>query len=218
MPQMGQRGWTILDLSFPVRRPPSQKRKKRQMGEAVQQLIDESTNKLTPTEPVHKISQVLPRPFHFMAAIPADQEIRSSKVDLSDGFWRLCIDSTQKWNFCHVMPDPPGSRARIVVPSPLQMGWALSPAHAPVSYRTSGVGLDDSKNGPLEQQHVAPVLARPNLLPRQRHLCPHGNPSNVFQCWDPRRKLVSGSDVPWLLGLQVDGRCPISRPAAVLYS
>lgn len=114
-----------MDPSFPVRRPP-QKGKKRHMGETVQPSINESTNKLAPTKPVHEIGQVLPRLFHFVAATPEDQEMRFSRVDLSDGFWRLCVEPTQKWNFCCVMPDPPGTRVRIVVPSALQMGWAES--------------------------------------------------------------------------------------------
>jgi hypothetical protein len=128
IPQTGRRGRIILDLSFPVRRPP-QKRAKRRMGELVQDSINATTRKLAPTEPVHEIGMVLPRLFHFMASTPEDQEIRLSKVDLSDGFWRLLVEPSQKWNFSYVMPDPPGSRVRIVVPSALQMGWAESPAY-----------------------------------------------------------------------------------------
>jgi hypothetical protein len=107
--QTGERGWMIFDLSFPVGRPP-QKGKKRQMGEVVQPSIDEMTNKPAPTKPVHEIGQVLPRLFHFMASsTPENQEIRLSKVDLSDGFWQLCVEPSQLWNFCCVMPCPPGS-------------------------------------------------------------------------------------------------------------
>ena len=54
-----------------------------------------------------------------MASTPKDQEIRLSKVDLSDGFWRLLVKLAQKWNFCFVMPDPPGTQVQIVVPSAL---------------------------------------------------------------------------------------------------
>jgi hypothetical protein len=64
-----------------------------------------------------------------MATTPEDQEIRLSKVDLWDRLWRLVVKPEQKWNFCYVMPDPTGSRVRIVVPSALQMGWAESPAY-----------------------------------------------------------------------------------------
>jgi hypothetical protein len=128
IPQTGRRGRIILDLSFPVRRPPKQG-KSRRMGEVIQESINDTTSKLAPTEPVHEIGKVLPRLFHFMASTPEDQEIRLSKVDLSDGFWRLLVEPAQKWNFCYVMPDPPGARVRIVVPSALQMGWAESPAY-----------------------------------------------------------------------------------------
>jgi hypothetical protein len=128
IPQTGRRGRIILDLSFPVRRPPQDKSKRR-MGEVVQKSINDTTKKLAPQRPVREIGQVLPRIFQFMATTPADQEIRWSKVDLSDGFWRLIVAPEEKWNFCYVMPDAPGARVRIVVPSALQMGWAESPAY-----------------------------------------------------------------------------------------
>jgi hypothetical protein len=32
---------------------------------------------------------------HFVAS-PADQEIQLSKVDLSDGFWHLLVETVQK--------------------------------------------------------------------------------------------------------------------------
>jgi hypothetical protein len=99
------------------------------MGEIVQGSVNETTRQLAITEPVSEIGKVLPRLFHFMASMPEDQEIRLSKVDLSDGFWRLLVEPAQKWNFCYVMPDPPGSRVRIVVPLALQMGWAEIPAY-----------------------------------------------------------------------------------------
>jgi len=128
IPQTGRRGRIILDLSFPVRRPPKPGTKRR-MGDIMQESVNDTTRRLAPTQPVNEIGKVLPRLFHFMATTPEDQEIRLSKVDLSDGFWRLLVEPTQKWNFCYVMPDPPGSRIRIVVPSALQMGWAESPAY-----------------------------------------------------------------------------------------
>jgi hypothetical protein len=132
IPQTGRRGRIILDLSFPVRRPPTKQEsssKRRRMGETIQESVNDTTKKLAPSEPVHAIGKVLPRLFHFMASTPKDQEIRLSKVDLSDGFWRLIVEPEQKHNFCYVMPDPPGARTRIVVPSALQMGWAESPGY-----------------------------------------------------------------------------------------
>jgi hypothetical protein len=52
-----------------------------------------------------------------------------SKIDLSNGFWRMLVAAPAVWNFCYVMPDPPGHPCRIVIPSALQMGWAESPAY-----------------------------------------------------------------------------------------
>jgi hypothetical protein len=52
-----------------------------------------------------------------------------SKIDLSDGFWRMLVKEEARWNFAYVMPDPAGSPIRLVVPSALQMGWAESPAY-----------------------------------------------------------------------------------------
>jgi hypothetical protein len=122
IPQTGRRGRIILDLSFPVRRPPNQQdAKRRKMGEVVGPSVNDTTKKLAPQGPVQEIGKVLPRMFHFMVTTPEDQEIRLSKVDLLNGFWRLVVKPEQQWNFCYVMPDPPGSRVRIVVPSVLQM-------------------------------------------------------------------------------------------------
>ena len=59
----------------------------------------------------------------------ADEVVMLSKIDLSDGFWRMLVEGESVWNFCYVMPDPPGHPIRIVVPSALQMGWAKSPAY-----------------------------------------------------------------------------------------
>jgi hypothetical protein len=129
-PHTGHRGRIILDLSFPVRIPPNQQdAKRRKMGEVFGPSVNDTKEKLAPQGAVQEIGKVLPRLFHFMATTPEDQEIRLSKVDLLDGFWRLVVKPEQKWNFCYVMPDPPGSRVRIIVLLALQMGWAESPAY-----------------------------------------------------------------------------------------
>jgi hypothetical protein len=77
IPQTGRRGRIILDLSFPVRKPPHPQSKRR-MGETVAESVNDTTRKLAPQGPVHAIGQVLPRLFHFMASTPPEQEIRLS--------------------------------------------------------------------------------------------------------------------------------------------
>jgi hypothetical protein len=41
----------------------------------------------------------------------------------------MIVAADEAWNFCYVMPNPPGAPLRIVVLSVLQMGWAQSPPY-----------------------------------------------------------------------------------------
>jgi hypothetical protein len=126
VPQVGRRGRIILDLSFPVYvSKPGSRRK----GEVIQEAVNMTTEELAPKAAVKEIGKVLQALFEFMSNTPANKAILFSKIDLSDGFWRMIVDRDQRWNFCYVMPDPPGSRVRIVVPSALQMGWKESPPY-----------------------------------------------------------------------------------------
>ena len=52
-----------------------------------------------------------------------------SKLDISNGFWRLVVQPEDSFNFAYVLPKHPGQLIRIVVPSALQMGWAESPSY-----------------------------------------------------------------------------------------
>jgi hypothetical protein len=104
VPQTGRRGRIILDLSFPLRRPQSTKRRRGrpQSADIVQESVNDSTVKLAPEAAVKAIGQVLPRLFQFMAETPADEMIGFSKIDLSDGFWRMIVEDGQhppsKWD------------------------------------------------------------------------------------------------------------------------
>jgi hypothetical protein len=106
-----------------------QERNQRKAGAVLQEAVNDTTVPLAPRTPVRQIGNVLPRIFEFMAKTPEGQEILLSKVDLSDGFWRIIVQEDARWNFCYVMPDPPGAPVRIVVPSALQMGWMESPQY-----------------------------------------------------------------------------------------
>jgi hypothetical protein len=129
VPQPNRRGRIILDLSFPVRRQNKTSRRRHRMGEIIQRSVNDTTDRLAPSEAVKAIGQVLPNLFQFMADTPSEEVIVFSKIDLSNGFWRMIVEEDSKWNFCYVMPDPEGSPVRIVVPSALQMGWAESPPY-----------------------------------------------------------------------------------------
>lgn len=124
IPQANRRGRLILDLSFGVRRSHGPRK-----GEVMQAAVNETTTRLSPPEPIKELGKVLPRLLDFMATTPDGETVQFSKIDLSDGFWRMIVNKKDCFNFAYVLPDPPGSPLRLVIPHALQMGWAESPGY-----------------------------------------------------------------------------------------
>ena len=89
--------------------------------------MNASTTALSPKPPAQELGRVLPRIFDFMAAVPPEESIMFRKIDLSDGFWRMRVPASDRWNFAYVLPQPPGELLRLVIPSALQIGWIESP-------------------------------------------------------------------------------------------
>jgi len=125
VPQTGQRGRIILDLSFPVYQDVNG------VVTAVQSSVNETTKpKLSaPDIPVKEIGKVLPCLLRYMRDTPAGLHILFSKLDISDGFWRLIIQEVDSYNFAYVLPQEAGEPCRVVVPAAVQMGWVESPSH-----------------------------------------------------------------------------------------
>ena len=111
VPQVGRRGRIILDLSFPVY----------QEVDGVMTIIQSSVNDTTeikaPSIPVKEIGRVLHRLLYFMKMTRAGKWILFSKLDISDGFWRLVVRKEDSFNFAFVLPQLPGQPTRIVLPS-----------------------------------------------------------------------------------------------------
>jgi hypothetical protein len=126
IPQKDRRGRLILDLSFAVHLPSIAKHK---LGEAMQESVNDSTVQLSPQGPVREIGNVLKRMCRLLAEVPEEEDVMLSKIDLSDGFWRMRVKDKDSWNFAYVLPDVPGAPLRLVVPCSLQMGWSESPAY-----------------------------------------------------------------------------------------
>ena len=63
-----------------------------------------------------------------------DQPFLFSKLDISDGCWRVKVRNNDRWNFGYVLPSENSDsentweNIKIVVPSSLQMGWTESPS------------------------------------------------------------------------------------------
>ena len=60
-------------------------------------------------------------------ANPQDGDIRFSKLDVKDGFWRMNVEEGAEWNFAYVLPGGHPDDPELVMPQALQMGWAESP-------------------------------------------------------------------------------------------
>jgi hypothetical protein len=161
VPQTGRRGRMILDLSFDVRK--EKEKGSRKMGPVIQPSVNSTTQVVVPEIPVRALGTVLPKLFLLMAATPADQVIHFSKIDLSDGFWRLITRQEDAYNFCYVMPSlSTGDPVLIVVPSALQMGWKQSPAAFCAATETGR----DIIQGYIDQQvQLPPHVMEPFMAP-----------------------------------------------------
>ena len=121
VPQVNRRGRIILDLSFPVYQDIDG------VMTVTQKSVNDSTVLQAPSQSVKEIGKVLPRLLQFMHDTDPGLHILFSKLDISDGFWRLIVRLADSFNFAYVLPQHAGEPTRIVVPSAVQMGWVESP-------------------------------------------------------------------------------------------
>jgi hypothetical protein len=162
VPQKHRRGRIILDLSFPVYPVGSKGCNK---PEPIQVSVNETTKRLAPEAPVKEIGNVFRRLLHF----DLDEIVMLSKIDLSDGFWRMLVENDAKWNFAYVMPNPPGSPVQLVVPSALQMGCAESPAYFCAATET-GCDISIQESIATEKQlppHIFKAYMHPAQPPKR---------------------------------------------------
>ena len=99
------------------------------MVTAVQSSINDTTTLSALNIPVKEIEKVLPRLLHYMWDTPTELHILFSKLDISDGFWRLIVQEADSYNFAYVLPQEAGEPCWVVVPAAVQMGWVESPSH-----------------------------------------------------------------------------------------
>jgi hypothetical protein len=90
--------------------------------------VNNTTVKTGPKGTVDQIGHSLLHIIHAFAETSDDDKIFMAKYDIKDGFWRMNCRKGEEWNFCYVLPQPPGKPIQLVVPTSLQMGWIESPA------------------------------------------------------------------------------------------
>jgi hypothetical protein len=122
VPQVSRCPRIILDLSFPVYQDIDG------VITATQASVNDTMALQAPKEVVCKIEKVLPRLLTYMWDTPASLHILISKLDISDGFWRLIVQDADCFNFAYVLPQQEGKPCKIVIPSAVQMGWVESPS------------------------------------------------------------------------------------------
>ncbi len=122
VPQTGCQGRITLDLSFPVYQEVDR------VVTATQESVNSTTVIKSPSIPVKEIGKVLPRMLQYMRDIPEGLHILSSKLDISNGFWRLIVQEYDSYNFAYVLPQEASEPCWIVIPAAVQMGWVESPS------------------------------------------------------------------------------------------
>ncbi len=95
---------------------------------ATQASVNNTMALRAPKEAVREIGKVLPPLLKYMRDTPAGLHILMSKLDISNGFWRLIVGEADCFNFAYVLPQRVGAPCKIVVPSAVQMGWVESPS------------------------------------------------------------------------------------------
>ena len=111
----------ILDLS-----QKGQGRRGQSYRDSVNTLTDPNA---APLKAMTQLGAALPRIiYHVATAKEEDGPILFCKLDIKDGFWRMCVPEANEETFCYVLPPAnPSEEVMIVVPAALQMGWISSP-------------------------------------------------------------------------------------------
>ena len=90
---------------------------------------DTTDREQAPQHAMYELGNVIPRIIWTMATSPDNGvPILFSKIDLKDGYWRMCVNENDAWNFAYVLPkDKQDKETYLVIPDALQMGWCESP-------------------------------------------------------------------------------------------
>jgi hypothetical protein len=166
VPQRNRQGRLILNLSagveLPLKRIPGSWRSQKR----AQASVNETTSPAEDQEAVKRLGNTMADALLFQFESPCHWEVRWSKIDLSNGFWRMIVQAGQENNFVYELPDHPKHPGKwFVVPSALQMGWTNSPAfflHRDRSSTTSHNAAADAinRNGRDSTPFVRGLLCR----------------------------------------------------------
>lgn len=122
----------ILDLSFDIA----------VNGVRLGSVNNNSNKKLAPQHAMFELGNVIPRLVWALATARRDVPVLFSKINLKDGYWRMCVSADDAWNFAYVLPKLDENKPTVlVVPDALQMGWSESPPFSALRQRPLGMSL-----------------------------------------------------------------------------
>jgi hypothetical protein len=112
---------SILDLSFSLRLK----------NGGILHSVNDTTIKTAPKGALDQLGHALSRIIHVFAESEdnVNAKIFMAKWDVKDGFWRMCCEEGEEWNFAYILPQRAGEPIRLVIPTSLQMGWVESPPY-----------------------------------------------------------------------------------------
>lgn len=126
VPQAHRRGRIIVNLSARVTL--SEKTRRRPAVE--HPSVNEASADAEDQSGVAALGDAMHSILRFMFETNCEWEIDWQKIDLSDGFWRMIVESGAEYNFAWQLPKRPEDHETMyVIPSALQMGWKNSPAY-----------------------------------------------------------------------------------------
>ena len=68
-------------------------------------LVNETSDKsLAPQHAMYELGNVIPRLVWTLATADSSLPFLFTKVDLKDGYWRMCVNAKDAWNFAYVLP------------------------------------------------------------------------------------------------------------------
>jgi hypothetical protein len=98
----------ILDISYQIKIN----------GKKLQSVNDTSDKSLAPQHAMYELGNVITRLIWAMATSNNNvTPFLFTKVDLKDGYWRICVNANDAWNFAYILPGgQPGDPIQLDIP------------------------------------------------------------------------------------------------------
>jgi hypothetical protein len=111
--------------------------------------VNDTTIESAPKGALNQLGHALSRIIHAFAEADEDAKIFMAKWDIKDSFWHMDCKAREEWNFAYVLPQEPNKPTKLIVPTPLQMGWVESLPYFCAATETARDIASDYCNTPI---------------------------------------------------------------------